>query len=229
MPNTPAYQSNADRTKLQGRRMLAALLCAALLLLSPEVTVRADQTPDEERLELQRGMTVQSNEIPNWPAGPVVSAESAILMEAETGTILYAKNIHMREFPASTTKILTTLIASERCSLDEVVTFSHDAVFDNPPGSSGIAMDVGQTLTMEQCLNAILIRSANEVSFAVAEHITDTTDWSVFADIMNRRAEELGCLNSHFTNPNGLPDEEHYTTAYDLAKIGSAFFANEMQ
>ncbi len=228
MPNTPAYQSNTDRTKLQGRRMLAALLCAALLLLSPEVTVRADQTPEEERLELQRGMTVQSNEIPNWPAGPVVSAESAILMEAETGTILYAKNIHMREFPASTTKILTTLIASERCSLDEVVTFSHDAVFDNPPGSSGIAMDVGQTLTMEQCLNAILIRSANEVSFAVAEHITDTTDWSVFADIMNQRAEELGCLNSHFTNPNGLPDEEHYTTAYDLAMIGRAFFANEM-
>ena len=89
-------------------------------------------------------------------------------------------------------------------------------------------MDVGQTLTMEQCLNAILIRSANEVSFAVAEHITDTTDWSVFADIMNRRAEELGCLNSHFTNPNGLPDEEHYTTAYDLAMIGRAFFANEM-
>ena len=65
MPNTPAYQSNTDRTKLQGRRMLAALLCAALLLLSPEVTVRADQTPEEERLELQRGMTVQSNEIPD--------------------------------------------------------------------------------------------------------------------------------------------------------------------
>lgn len=225
MLNTLKYDREQRANKAAA---FTAFLCCALLLLPPAPAVRADEPSAEERLEQQRGMTVQSNEVPNWPAGPAVSAESAILMEAETGTILYAKNIHMREYPASTTKILTTLIASERCSLDEVVTFSHDAVFDNPPGSSGIAMDVGQTLTMEQCLNAILIRSANEVSFAVAEHITGTTDWSVFADIMNQRAEELGCLNSHFVNPNGLPDEEHYTTAYDLAMIGRAFFSNEM-
>ena len=89
-------------------------------------------------------------------------------------------------------------------------------------------MDVGQKLTMEQCLNAILIRSANEVSYAVAEHISHTTDWSVFAEMMNKRAAELGALNSHFVNPNGLPDEEHYTTAYDLAMIGRAFFSNEL-
>lgn len=205
-----------------------AFLCSAGLFLSQGNIVCADELTVEERLELQREMPVQSNEIPNWPTGPVVSAESAILMDAETGTILYAKNIHQTEYPASTTKILTTLIATEMCSLDEVVTFSHDAVFDNPPGSSGIAMDVGQTLTMEQCLNAILIRSANEVAFAVAEHITGTTDWSVFADIMNERARELGCLNTNFVNPNGLPDENHYTTAYDLAMIGRSFFANEM-
>ena len=80
----------------------------------------------------------------------------------------------MQEYPASTTKILTTLIASEQCSMDEIVTFSYDAVFDTPRDSSHIAMDVGQELTMEQCLNAILIRSANEVSFAVAEHIIHT-------------------------------------------------------
>lgn len=205
-----------------------ALLCAAGLFLSQGIAVRAEELTIEERLELQRDMPIASNEIANWPAGPVVSAESAILMEAGTGTILYAKNIHQTEYPASTTKILTTLIASEMCSMDEVVTFSYDAVFDNPPGSSGIAMDVGQTLTMEQCLNAILIRSANEVAFAVAEHITGTTDWTVFADIMNERAKELGCLNTNFVNPNGLPDENHYTTAYDLAMIGRAFFANEM-
>ena len=81
---------------------------------------------------------------------------------------------------------------------------------------------------MEQCLNAILIRSANEVCYAVAEHITGTTDWQVFSDLMNGRAAELGCLNTHFINPNGLPDEDHYTTAYDLAMIGRAFFDNEM-
>lgn len=209
-------------------RTAAALLLGGSLLCSQALSVCADTQSNEDRLEAQRAMAIQSNETPNWPAGPVVSAEAAILMEADTGTILYSKNIHQKEYPASTTKILTTLIATEQCSLDEVVTFSHDAVFDNPPGSSGIAMDVGQTLTMEQCLNAILIRSANEVCFAVAEHITGTTDWSVFAEIMNNRAKELGCLNSNFVNPNGLPDENHYTTAYDLAMIGRAFFANEM-
>ncbi len=208
--------------------LLTALACACSLFLSRGVSARADELTLDDRIAAQRAMAVQSNEVPNWPTGPVVTAESAILMEADTGTVLYSKNIHQKEYPASTTKILTTLIAAEQCSLDEVVTFSHDAVFDTPRDSNHIAMDVGQQLTMEQCLNAILIRSANEVSYAVAEHISATTDWSVFAGIMNRRAEELGCLNSHFANPNGLPDENHYTTAYDLAMIGRAFFANEM-
>lgn len=210
------------------KKRIPAFTCAILLFCSQGITARADQNTIEARLESQRAMTVQSNEVPNWPTGPVVSSESAILMELETGTILYAKNIHNKEYPASTTKILTSLIASEQCSLDEMVSFSHDAVFDTPRNSNHIAMDVGQKLTMEQCLNAILIRSANEVSYAVAEHISHTTDWSVFAEMMNKRAAELGALNSHFVNPNGLPDEEHYTTAYDLAMIGRAFFSNEL-
>lgn len=210
-------------------RLFAAVLCAGSLALSPALPVEAQApTAAELALAANRALPVQSNEVPNWPAGPVVGAESAILMELQTGTILYSKNIHQREYPASTTKILTTLIAAERCQMDEIVTFSHDAVFDTPWDSSHIAMDVGQELTMEQCLNAILIRSANEVCYAVAEHITGTTDWQVFSDIMNARAGELGCLNTHFVNPNGLPDEDHYTTAYDLAMIGRAFFANEM-
>lgn len=208
--------------------LFTALLWGGSLFLSQGISARADELTLDERIALQRAMTVQTNEVPNWPTGPVVTAESAILMEVDTGTILYSKNIHQREYPASTTKILTTLIATEQCSLDDTVTFSHDAVFDTPRDSNHIAMDVGQMLTMEQCLNAILIRSANEVSFAVAEHITGTTDWSVFAEMMNERAKELGCLNSNFVNPNGLPDENHYTTAYDLAMIGRAFFANEM-
>ncbi len=207
--------------------MFTALACAGVLFVHSGLTASA-ASETELALENNRAMPIQSNEVANWPTGPVVGAESAILMELETGAVLYEKNIHMKEYPASTTKILTTLIASELCSMDEIVTFSHDAVFDTPRDSSHIAMDVGQELTMEQCLNAILIRSANEVSFAVAEHITGTTDWSVFAEMMNERAAELGCLNSHFANPNGLPDENHYTTAYDLAMIGRAFFSNEM-
>lgn len=206
---------------------LTAAVCAGSMFLCRILPASA-VTENEARLEAQRAMPIQSNEVGNWPVGPVVGAESAILMEAETGAILYAKNIHQQEYPGSTTKIITTVLATELCGLDEVVSFSHDAVFDNPPGSSGIAMDVGQALTMEQCLNAILIRSANEVAFAVAEHITGTTDWTVFADMMNKRAAELGALNTHFVNPNGLPDENHYTTAYDLAMMSRPFFDNEM-
>lgn len=209
---------------------LTAILCAGSLFACSGLSAWAapDSVDTEAALEANRALPIQSNTVPNWPTGPVVGAESAILMDADTGTILYAKNIHEKEYPASTTKILTSLLAIELCEMDEMVTFSRKAVFDNPPGSSGIAMDVGQALTVEQCLNAILIRSANEVAFALAEHITGTSDWSVFSEIMNRRAAELGALNSNFVNPNGLPDENHYTTAYDLAMIGRAFFANEM-
>lgn len=194
-------------------------------LLGSSLPVQADTV--EDNIAANQAIPIESNEVQDWPPGPIVSAESAILMEAETGTILYAKNIHAREYPASTTKLLTTLIVSEQCALDEIVTFSYEAVFDTPRDSNHIAMDVGQSLNVEECLNAILIRSANEVSFAVAEHITGTT-WQDFADIMNERAAELGCVDSHFVNPNGLPDEDHYTSAYDMAMIGRAFFANEM-
>lgn len=202
-----------------------ALLCAGTLFLSDSIAVHA-ATEKEDRIALHQSMPIESNRIPNWPEGPVVSAESAILIDADSGAILYSKNIHKHQYPASTTKILTTLIASEQSSLDEVVSFSHDAVFGIPRGSNHIAMNEGDTLTMEQCLNAILIRSANEVSYAVAEHIGGT--WDSFADMMNKRAKELGCVDSNFVNPNGLPDENHYTSAYDLAMIGRAFFSNEM-
>lgn len=211
-------------TTARRRHICVWLACLTLLC---GVCEPAYATSRQEAIQAQQEMPVESNEIPGWPVGPTVTAESAILMEAETGTILYAKNIHAKQYPASTTKILTTLIAMEQCSLDEWVTFSKDAIYDTPSDSNHIAMDVGQQLTMEDCLNAILIRSANEVSFAVAEHITGTS-WQDFAEIMNRRAQELGCVDSHFVNPNGLPDENHYTSAYDLAMIGRAFFANEV-
>lgn len=198
---------------------------AICLFVSNGLAVSA-ATIKEENIARNQSLAVQSNAVDNWPTGPVVSAESAILIDADTGAVLYAKNIHQKEYPASTTKILTTLIASERCSMDEIVDFSYDAVHDIDPGSNHIAIEPGEQLTMEECLNAILIRSANEVSFAVAEHISGTT-WQDFGDIMNERAKELGCVDSHFVNPNGLPNEDHYTSAYDLAMIGKAFFANE--
>lgn len=203
------------------------LFCLVLaLVLGTNSFLSKAASVKEKNVAANQVIPIESNEIANWPTGPVVSAESAILMELDTGVILYEKNIHAKEYPASTTKILTTLIAAEECTLSETVSFSHEAVFNIPVGSNHVAMNEGDTLTMEQCLQAILIRSANEVSYAVAEHIGGSFEG--FADKMNARAKELGCVDSHFVNPNGLPDENHYTSAYDLACIGRAFFSNEM-
>lgn len=207
--------------------MRGLALGLAVMLGLVALPTRAKAITEDERLELNRQIKVESNETLNWPEGPVVGAESAILIEAETGAILYEKNIHAREYPASTTKILTCLIAAEQCENDEIVTFSKKAVFDTPRGSNNIAIDKGEQLTVNECLQAILIRSANECAFAIAEHIIGG-DWEGFADVMNKRAAELGCVDSNFVNPNGLPDEFHYTSAYDLAQIGRAFFDNEM-
>lgn len=156
---------------------------------------------------------------------PVVQAESAILMDAESGAILYAKNIHTERYPASITKILTCLIAREKSQLTDTVTFSTNAVYGIERGSSNIGIDEGETMTMEQCLYGILLASANEVAVAVAEHVAGST--SAFADLMNLKAKELGCTDSHFVNPNGLPNDAHYTSAYDMALIARAFFADE--
>lgn len=196
--------------------------------LSLNITLNAEAAPGEtleERIASQRAMPIQTNEIPEWPQGPVVTAESAILIEAETGTILYGKNIHQKQYPASTTKILTALLTYENCDMDEIVTFSHDDVFGIPRNSNHIAMDEGDTLNVETCLNALLIRSANEVAYALASHVGGS--WENFADMMNQRARELGAVDSNFVNPNGLPDENHVTSAYDLAMIGRAFFSIE--
>ena len=200
-------------------RAVAALCAVCLSVSCTGLSASAAPTPSvkEQNIAANQAIPIESNEVANWPTGPIVSAESAILMELETGAILYEKNIHAREYPASTTKILTSLIASEECSLDETVSFSHEAVFSIPVGSNHVAMNEGDTLTMEKCLQAILIRSANEVSYAVAEHIGGS--WDSFAEMMNNRAAELGCVDSHFVNPNGLPNENHYTSAYDLYMI----------
>lgn len=168
---------------------------------------------------------VEPSEIDNWPMGPEIASQGAVLIEANTGTILYSKNMNQRFYPASTTKILSTLVAMEHAKLDEIVSFSTEAVFGIERGSSNMGMDVGQEITMEQCLYGILVYSANEVTNAVAEHVAGDID--SFVGMMNDKAAQLGCSNSHFVTTNGLHDDLHYTTPYDLAQIGRAFFANE--
>lgn len=158
-----------------------------------------------------------------WPTGPEVVSASAIVMEANTGTVLYEKNIHDVHYPASITKIMTTLLALENSQMDEVVTFSHDSVYNTE--GSGIARDVGEEMTMEQCLYGVMLASANECAYAVAEHTAG--DIGSFINMMNERAAALGCQDTHFNNCNGLPDEQHYTSAYDMALIAREAYKNE--
>lgn len=159
-----------------------------------------------------------------WPKlSEEMTAGAAILMDVDTGTILYKKNINQKYYPASITKILTTLIAVENCSMDEVVTFSSDAVYNTE--GSGIWRDIGEVMTMEQCLYAVMLESANECAYAVAEHIAGSMQ--KFVKMMNEKAKELGCKSSRFMNPHGLPDEKHYVTALDMAIIARAAYENE--
>lgn len=158
-----------------------------------------------------------------WPEGPDVESPSVILMEMSTGTVLYEKNADEQHYPASITKILTTLLALENSDLDEIVTFSNDAI-DKTEGS-GISRDYGEQMTMEQCLYAVMLNSANECAYAVAEHVGGTVE--NFVDMMNEKAAELGCTNTHFVNPHGLFDEDHYTTPRDMAIIAKAAYENE--
>ena len=164
-----------------------------------------------------------------WPEGPKIGTPSAIVMEVNTGTVLYEKNADEVNYPASITKILTTLLALENSELDEVVTFSADAVYKNEGDTSHIARDLGEEMTMEQCLYAVMLASANECAYAVAEHVGQNLggDFRTFIDLMNERVKELGCENTHFNNSNGLPDKDHWTSARDMALISAEAYKNE--
>ncbi len=203
-----------------------ALLTSVAVLVGSSLTVYAEPIDYMAEMEARKTLPVQTNEIPGWPQGPEVGAQSAILMDAQSGAILYAKGIDEKHFPASTTKIMTCLLAVENSDLDEMVTFSHEAVFSIEPGSSNIGMDEGQSITMNQALHGILILSANEVANAVGEHVAG--DAQSFVDMMNAKAAELGCTNTHFMNAHGLHNEDHYTTARDLATIARAFFSHDI-
>ena len=202
----------------------AVLSLGILLLLNSALPAYAKETA-EDLANIRKNLPIQSNSYENWPDGPQVSSQSAIVMDVDSGAVLYAKNIDEKLYPASTTKILTCLLAVENAKMDEMVEFSHDAVFGVPRDGSNMGIDVGEILPMEDCLYGILVGSANEVAAAVGEHVGGDTE--TFLQMMNDRAKELGCKNTNFMNANGLHDDNHYTTAYDLALIARAFFSND--
>lgn len=161
----------------------------------------------------------------NLPKMPVISSSEIVLMDADSGQVLYGNNIDKKTYPASTTKLLTGLLTVENCTFTDTITFSKAAVGSIEPGYANAAIQVGEQLTIEQALYCLILRSANEVAYGLAEHVSGTV--SEFAAAMNNYAEELGCKNTHFTNASGLSDEFHYTTPYDMALIAKACFNNK--
>lgn len=201
-----------------------ALTAFALAFALLPLTVQAAEDAEAAALAAYN-QAIESNAWENWPAGPSVYAESAIVMEAGTGMILYAKDIEAKNYPASITKIMTALLALERCDLNEEVEFSYYATHSIEYGSSSIARTEGEILTVEETLYGLMLSSANECANALAEHIAGSNE--AFAELMNQKAAELGCVNTHFANPSGLHDEAHYTCAYDMALIVQAALQNE--
>lgn len=149
---------------------------------------------------------------------PTTYSPACILMNADSGKILYNKNANAKMYPASTTKIMTAILTLEKCNLTDTAIASHNAVFSVPTGYVTANIQEGEELSIEQLLNVLLIPSANDAAVVLAEHIAGSVE--AFANMMNAKAEELGCLNTHFVNPNGIHNENHYTTAYDLAIMG---------
>jgi len=154
-----------------------------------------------------------------------VSAEGAVLIDSKTGKILYGKNENEKLYPASTTKIITAIIAIENCKLTDKITASYDAVMSLPSGYANAAIQPDETLTCREFLEMFLIHSANEIGTIFAEHISGSVE--NFATLMNQKAAQIGCKNTHFTNPSGIHDEEHYSTAYDMALIAQYCMKNE--
>ena len=156
-----------------------------------------------------------------WPKCPSIKAKGALVMDLATGTVLVAKNESKKWYPASTTKIMTAMLAIEHAeSLDEEVEFTKEAIDAADRGSSSIGMTPGEKLPLRECLYGLMLASANEVANALAIHTAGSLD--EFADMMNEKAKELGCTNTHFRNPSGLYEKDHYTTPADLAKIARA-------
>lgn len=153
-----------------------------------------------------------------------LSGESAILMDYDTLEILYEKNSHLKLFPASTTKTMTAILALELGNLKDVIKVDEEVI--KLTKGSHIALDYDEEMTLEDLLHALLIQSANDAALAIGKHISGSVDG--FVKLMNEKAVEIGALDTNFVNPNGLHNDEHVSTAYDLALIGKYAMEKEL-
>ena len=149
--------------------------------------------------------------------------EGAILMDMDTGEVLYEKNSNSQFYPASTTKIMTAILALEKGNMDDIVTIDQEVV--NLTSGSHIALEPGEQMSLEHLMQALLVESANDAALAIAKYVSGSIE--EFSKLMNQKAKEVGALNTNFVNPNGLPNEDHKTTPYDLAMMARYAMKNE--
>ncbi len=192
-------------------RKILAILLALLFIIGNQAVYAADPL---------------TNHLTNWPKMSDVSVDSACLIDPDNKAILYSLDRDTERYPASTTKIMTCLLTLENASLSDTVTIGEEAMEVAISGNSNSNPVLGEKFTVEQCLYMLMLKSANDIAVALAVHVGGSV--SGFARMMNDRAREIGCTGTHFTNPSGLPDPEHVTTAYDLALIMGECIRNPM-
>ena len=198
-----------------------------ILMLQTMAGIICNATEDEsQRVVLNDFSEIENNLEPIEDENNLnIYSEAAILIDASTGKILYDKDIYSRKYPASTTKILTAIIAIEKCDLNEKATASHSAVFSVKSGYSVANIQEGESFTIGELLDVLMLQSANEAANVIAEHISGSVE--EFAKLMNQKAKEIGCLDSNFVNANGAHSDKHYSTAYDLAMIAKYCMKNQ--
>ena len=154
-----------------------------------------------------------------------VNSKASLIVETNSGKIIYENNAEAKNYPASVTKILTAIIVLENCELDEMVTVSQGAISNVPTNYVVAPLFVGEQMRVEDLLYALMLKSSNDAAYVLAEHVGGSVEG--FSDMMNKKAEELGCKNTHFVNPNGIHNDDHYTTAYDMYLISKYAMQNE--
>lgn len=207
---------------MKKRKIFAGLLTFGLLssmLFSVPASASADTAANAAQQQTE-------NVLPQWPQGPEITSAGAVIMENSTKTVVYSKNPDEPYDPSSAVKVMTALIALENSQLTDQVTFTDTGLASISPGSLNIQAKSGEILTMEQCLYAMLLTSANDAAAQVAEQVGGGSI-DAFVQMMNQKAQALGCANTVFTNPTGLSDPNQHTTPRDLALIMQAAMANE--
>lgn len=215
------------------RKITIVILMFVLIFQNSFVYATEEITPEQGSSEAEQPVQpavpkkslVKTGFIPaNLSAPPEIVAEAGIVVDMATGYTLYEKNIQQQHYPASITKIMTAILALENLKMEDVITFSHDAVYTIEPGSSSAYAEEGEQLTVEQCLYGLMLISGNDLANGLGEATAGSMD--AFAQKMTQRAVELGCIGTQFKNAHGLHDEGHYTTVFDMAVIANYAYTN---